>query len=79
MAEHKAIFFRSASAKYDEAIPGSLRFVPPPFRRKELDDDYAKMREMFFSAPPTLYDILAALAEIECQVNEKHYSLPEEG
>lgn len=71
VAEHKAVFFRSASAKYNEAAPGSLRLVPPPFRRKDLEDDYAKMREMFFSAPPALEDILAVLTEIEHQVNGK--------
>ncbi len=69
VAKHKTVFFRSAAAKYDEAIPGSLKLVPPPSRRKELEDDYAKMREMIFGAPPPLDEILAVIAEIEQQVN----------
>ena len=69
VAQHKAVFFRSADAKYDEAAPGSLRLLPPPSRKKELEDDYAKMREMIFGTPPSMDEILAVIAEIEQQVN----------
>ncbi|MFH1723638.1 MAG: nucleotidyl transferase AbiEii/AbiGii toxin family protein [Elusimicrobiota bacterium] len=69
VAEHKAIFFRSAAAKYDEATPGSLRLVTPPYRKKELEADYAKMREMIFGEPPPLDDVLAVIAKIEQRVN----------
>lgn len=70
VVDHKAVFFRSASAKYDQAIPGSLNLVPPPSRRKELEADYARMREMIFGDPPALDDLFAVLAEIERKVNE---------
>lgn len=69
VAEHKTVFFRAAAAKYDEAVPGSLRLVPPPSRKKELEDDYAKMREMIFGTPPSLDDVLTVISEIERQVN----------
>ena len=29
VAEHQAVFFRSSWSKYEEAVPGSLRLVPP--------------------------------------------------
>ena len=71
VAEHKAVFFRSAAAKYNEAVPGSLKLVPPAFRKQELEDDYAKMREMIFCTPPSLDEVLAVIAEIERQVNAR--------
>jgi len=48
----------------------------PTLVEKDLEEDYDRMREMFFSAPPALDDILAVLTEIERQVNGKRL-LPE--
>lgn len=67
--EHKSIFFAAASARYELARPGSLRLVPPPSRRPELERDYRMMQEMFFGAPPSLDQIYSALESIERQVN----------
>ncbi|MFA5141114.1 MAG: nucleotidyl transferase AbiEii/AbiGii toxin family protein [Elusimicrobiota bacterium] len=71
VVKHKAVFFQSAAAKYDEAVPCTLRLVPPPSRKKELETDYARMREMIFGVPPSFDDIIAALEDIERQVNKK--------
>jgi hypothetical protein len=71
VAHHKTVFFRSASAQYDKATPGSLRLVAPSFRKKELEDDYAKMREMIFSKIPPLSHIFEVLAELERKINER--------
>jgi hypothetical protein len=69
VAEHQAVFFRSSWSRYEEAVPGSLRLVPPEFRRRELEEDYRKMAEMIFGEPPPLEQILAVLGEIEHAVN----------
>jgi hypothetical protein len=69
VAEHKNTFFPSTWAKYEEAKPGSLRLVPPDARLPELEADYRKMREMFFREPPPFEQIIAALREIEAQIN----------
>lgn len=71
VAEHKSIFFRSPPAKYEEAAPGSLRLVPTPQRRKELESDYARMRQMIFGEVPPLDHVFNALAELERKINEK--------
>lgn len=70
VVQHKTVFFRAAAARYDEAVPGTLRLVPPPSRRKELEDDYTRMREMIFGPPPAFDAIIAALADIERQINK---------
>jgi hypothetical protein len=69
VAEHQAVFFRSSWSRYEEAVPGSLRLVPPEFRRRELEEDYRKMAEMIFGEPPPLEQILSVLGEIERAVN----------
>ncbi|MHB2026275.1 MAG: nucleotidyl transferase AbiEii/AbiGii toxin family protein [Elusimicrobiota bacterium] len=71
VADHKLIFFRSPSAKYEEAAQGSLRLIPTPLRRKELESDYAKMRQMIFGEVPPLKHVFDVLAELEHKINEK--------
>jgi hypothetical protein len=70
VARHKSVFFPRAWAKFEQAIPGSLRLVPPAARLAELERDYQQMREeMIFGEAPTLHHILDVLREIEAQVN----------
>ena len=70
VAEHKAVFFRSSPAKYDEAKPGSLRLVPPEARLKELRQDFEKMKVMYFGDPPKFDWILEQLGGLEKQINK---------
>lgn len=70
VARHKAVFFAAVWAKYEEAVPGTLRLVPPDFRLPELERDYALMRnEMLFGPAPTLGELLDTLRLIEQRVN----------
>jgi hypothetical protein len=70
VAKHKSVFFARKWAKFEEAVPGTLRLVPPASRRAELEQDYARMREeMIFGDAPTLEHLLEVLAEIERVVN----------
>lgn len=71
VAAHKSIFFRSPPAKYEEAVPGTLRLLPTPQRRKELEIDYAKMRQMIFGEVPPLDHVFDVLSELERKINEK--------
>ena len=70
VARHKSVFFARAWAKFDEAIPGTLRLVPPGSRLAELERDYRQMRdEMIFGDAPTLGHVLDILREVEFRVN----------
>lgn len=72
VAQHKSVFFASAWARYDEAVPGTLRLVPPDFRLPELERDYAQMRsEMIFGAAPDLHELLDVLGQIEQEINRQ--------
>ncbi|MFH1653521.1 MAG: nucleotidyl transferase AbiEii/AbiGii toxin family protein [Pseudomonadota bacterium] len=68
VAKHKAIYFRSAWARYDLASPDTIKIVPSTRCLKELKDDYIKMREMFFEKPPELEDILEGLKTVEKEI-----------
>jgi hypothetical protein len=69
VAAHQAAFFRTGWAKYEEAVPGTLRLVPPESRRAELEQDYEMMKEMIFGDPPSFARILEIVAEIERVAN----------
>jgi hypothetical protein len=69
VANHQAAFFRSSWAKYEKAVPGTLRLVPPEQRRPELERDYDMMKEMIFGDPPTFAHILEVVSEIERVAN----------
>jgi hypothetical protein len=71
VSRHKSVFFAATWAKYDEAIPGTLRLVPPDYRLPELEKDYAQMRsEMIFGDAAELSEILKTLGTIQTRVNK---------
>lgn len=71
VATHKSIFFRSPPAKYELAVPGTLRLLPTPERRKELEGDYAKMRQMIFGEVPPLAHVFDVLQDLETKINKE--------
>lgn len=71
VAEHKTIFFRAASAKYEEACQGTLRLAPPEIRKGDLKSDFAAMTSMFFDEAPDFETITASIAEFEARFNQK--------
>jgi hypothetical protein len=70
VVEHKRVFFPSGWARYDEAIRGSLRLMPQLGRIRQLEEDYDRMREMFFAEPPAFSEILRILEEWETHYNQ---------
>lgn len=69
VVKHKTEFYPSGWARYDLAVPGSLRLVPPDTRLAELRRDYESMGVMIFGEPPAITDILTRLAELETEMN----------
>jgi hypothetical protein len=61
VVEHKQVFFPSGWAHYAEAMRGSLRLAPQRERIRQLEEDYDKMREMFFGEQPAFTEILKIL------------------
>lgn len=74
VVQHKNIFFKSSWANYESARPGTLKLAPPPHQITALRSDYALMRDMFFSSPPSFEDVLDNLAELEKLINNKKFN-----
>jgi hypothetical protein len=69
VATHKSVFFRSSWARYDRAIPGTLRLVPCEHHVRPLEQDYDAMQPMFFGSAPGFDEILRRLPELEGKIN----------
>ncbi len=69
VATHKQLFFASAWAHYETAIPGRLHLVPPDRRMPALQSDYARMREMIFGDAPTWQEIMRGLRALQDRIN----------
>ncbi len=65
---HKSVYFRSASARYDLAVPPTFRLIPDPDRIPELQKDHKAMEPMFFTPPPPLSEILETLRNLESRI-----------
>lgn len=70
VARFKNVFFASARARYDLAVPGSLRLMFPPFRRDAVAADYEQMQPMLFGKIPSFEDICQNIAALEARINE---------
>ena len=62
-------FYPCKWAKFEEAMPGSLKLIPPEFRFKELLDDYKKMRSMIFGEYLDFEVIIEILKKLEDEIN----------
>jgi predicted nucleotidyltransferase component of viral defense system len=62
---HKQIFFRSSWANYSSATLGSLKLLPRKEQMPALQEDYSKMKEMFFDEPVEFNKILESIGKFE--------------
>ncbi len=69
VVRHKKVFFRSASANYETAVPGTLRLVPGKELEAHLRKDWREMQEMLFGVAPTFDDVLKDVQEVEDLIN----------
>jgi len=69
VAHHKDAFFHSGWARYQEAVPGSLRLMPGEELAAALRRDYDELAPMLFGKAPDFEQILQVLAELEERIN----------
>lgn len=67
---HTQLFFKRAWMKLEEAIPGSIRLLPPEQLANELEQDYQKMQGMMLGNAPDFNDILQELSNLESEINQ---------
>lgn len=65
----KKRFYRDNKARYDLAVPGTIKLIPSPNHIEQLRDDYFKMQNMIFGASPSFEEIMNLLEKFEYRVN----------
>ncbi len=71
VVDWKSRVFARAWARYDLAKPGSFRLEPPVARQAELAQDYATMRTMFMTEPPSFFELMQSLKNAEHAINHE--------
>ena len=69
VVDFKMKFYPIAWAKYQEAIPGTLKLVPPEYRFAALAADYEAMKDMLYGDVPTFETVMSAVSELEKEIN----------
>jgi hypothetical protein len=65
----KQIYFAANWAKYESAVPGTIRIAPNEQLRKVLRDDHVQMKEMLPVHALTFDQILEKLDRLESRLN----------
>ena len=65
VVDFKMKFYPRAWAKYQEAIPGTLKLVPPEYRFAALAADYEAMKDMLYGDVPSFNTVMDALRNLE--------------
>ena len=65
----KSRFYPRGWAKYDEAVPGTMRLLPAEHNLKILSDDYDNMKDMIYGEIPSWEEILDYIATLEKEIN----------
>lgn len=65
VVEHKQAFFRCGWARYDLAVPNTLRLMPLASRIPDLKRDYDQTSPMIFGGVPPFDEIMEELHELE--------------
>ncbi len=65
----KEKFYPRGWARYEEAVPKTIRLVPDAYRLKEIKADYNSMEEMFFCKIPEFDEIIQGLADLEKEIH----------
>ncbi len=70
MVTFKQRFYPSKWARYDLAVPGTLKLLPSELSRlAHLDRDYREMQVMLFGKPPAFGSIVDELKKLEAEIN----------
>jgi hypothetical protein len=70
VVDWKSRVFARGCARYDLAQQGTFRLLPPAARQAALARDYATMRPMFMSEPPSFEVLMSTLAQAEKVINK---------
>lgn len=70
VVDFKQKFYPRIWAKFEEAIPGTLKLLPPEFRLDSLKKDYQAMQNMIFDKKLSFDEIINVLKNLEDEINK---------
>ena len=69
VVDFKDKFYRCPWARYDLAMRGTMRLMPPEYNLDKLRDDYEHMQNMLFGNKPSFDEIMDGIAKLETEIN----------
>lgn len=69
VVDFKIKFYPRAWAKYDEAIPPTLKLIPPDYRFSALSADYDAMKDMLYGEIPSFDEVMSGIRVLEEEIN----------
>ncbi len=69
VVEFKKKFYYQKWARYNLAVPKTIKLVPPAHIQRQLKTDYSDMRIMIFGSTPPLEEIMDSVRELEREIN----------
>ncbi len=69
VVDFKMKFYPRSWAKYQEAVPKTLKLVPPQYRFAALAADYKAMKDMLYGDVPSFETVMSAITELEKEIN----------
>lgn len=70
VVDFKMKFYPRAWARYEEAVPCSIKLVPPNDRFNTLRNDYESMAEMIFGPYPSFDELIQSITCLETEINQ---------
>jgi hypothetical protein len=62
-------FYHRGWARYDLAVPRTMKLIPPDHVMRAVKQDYENMQFMIFGERPAFEEIMAALGTLESEIN----------
>jgi hypothetical protein len=69
VVDFKMKFYPRAWAKYPEAVPGTLKLIPPDHRIAALSSDYEAMKDMLYGMIPNFKTAIESIRELEKEIH----------
>ena len=69
VVDFKIKFYPRAWAKYEQAIPGILKLLPPKYRLDDLEADYIAMKDMLYGDIPFFDVSMESMGTLEREIN----------
>ncbi len=69
VVDFKIKFYPRGWAKYEEAVPGTLKLIPPEYQFATLRSDYAAMQDMIYGDAPSFDEMMDEIRQLETGIN----------